>query len=468
MPNTITDFSIILQGMPQPYLVLDAELVIVGASDAYLALTDRTRDDIVGRNILEAFPENPDAIGTVEQGPLEVSLRHVLHTRRPHEMAVIQYDIPQPGGGFVQKFWTPVHTPVIGESGEVQYIIQNPMDVTESVLQAREADARLRVAHHAANLASWEYEPETDIWRRSHAVDELFGFAPGEGGPVAAPFFARMHPVDLPRVVELVNSFLGSPDQTIVNFEYRIVLSDGQLRYITSRGEVLRTSKGKVRLIGVMMDVTEDRAREAALANAVEAQGVLLEQKDALLSEVNHRVKNSLQLVASTLRLQSRRITDSTTAEAFSQAISRVRAIISVHERLYRTENSLTVDIADHLRKLCLDLTGDEASTHVTVDVDEMQLPTERAIPISVIVNELVMAVLNDTIAHGRRLTVSLTGNGDEELELAVTGNKGTSGLSELGTRLVTSMAAQIDGRFSDNVLGDGYRVAVRFPKAVK
>jgi PAS domain S-box-containing protein len=382
-------------------------------------------------------------------------------------MAVIQYDIPQPGGGFVQKFWTPVHTPVIGENGEVQYIIQNPMDVTESVLQAREADARLRVAHHAANLASWEYEPETDIWRRSHAVDELFGFAPGEGGPVAAPFFARMHPADLPRVAELVNSFLGSPDQTIVNFEYRIVLSDGEMRYVTSRGEVLRTSKGKVRLIGVMMDVTEDRAREAALANAVEAQGVLIEQKDALLSEVNHRVKNSLQLVASTLRLQSRRITDSTTVEAFSQAISRVRAIISVHERLYRTNNSLTVEIADHLRNLCLDLTGDKASTHVMVDADEMQLPTERAIPISVIVNELVMAVLNDTITNGRRLTVSLKENGDEELELAIIGNEGTSGLSELGTRLVTSMAAQIDGRFSDDVLGDGYRVAVRFPKAV-
>jgi len=192
--NTSTNFALILQGMPQPYLVLDAQLIIVGASDAYLALTDRVREDIVGKSILVAFPENPEAAGTVEQGPLEVSLRHALSTGQPHEMAAIQYDIPLPGGGFVQKFWTPIHTPVVGASGSVEYIIQNPMDVTESVLKAREDDARLRVAMHAADLASWEYEPETDIWRRSHAVDELFGFAPGEGGArsghATAPFWA--------------------------------------------------------------------------------------------------------------------------------------------------------------------------------------------------------------------------------------------------------------------------------------
>lgn len=70
-------------GMPQPYLVLDIDLVIVGASDAYLRLTQRTRSDIVGRNILEAFPENPDAAGTVEQGPLEVSLRHAIASGKP-------------------------------------------------------------------------------------------------------------------------------------------------------------------------------------------------------------------------------------------------------------------------------------------------------------------------------------------------------------------------------------------------
>lgn len=466
--NSATDFALILEGMPQPYLVLDAELTIVGASDAYLALTDRAREDIVGKSILVAFPENPEAAGTVEQGPLEVSLRHALTTGKPHEMAAIQYDIPLPGGGFVQKFWTPIHTPVLGKSGRIEYIIQNPMDVTESVLKAREDDARLRVAMHAADLASWEYEPETDIWRRSHAVDALFGFPPGEGGAVAKNFFARMHPDDLPIVEDRVRSILGSPDQTVVNFEYRIILPTGELRHLSSRGEVLRTSAGKVRMIGVIMDVTADREREAALASSFVAQGELLEQKDALLSEVNHRVKNSLQLVVSTLRLQARRIEDPATSTVFDRAISRVRAIISVHERLYRSDNALKVDMSEQLGKLCLDLTGDRAASHVTVDVELMELVTERAIPISVIVNELLMAVLEDTIENGRRLTVSLRRLDGDKLELAVIGNEGTSCLSDLGVKLIRSMAAQMEGEFIDRPEGNGYRASVIFPEGVR
>ncbi len=459
--TTQIDYAAILMGMPQPYLVLDVDLVIVGASDAYLALTQRTRDDIVGRNILEAFPENPDEVGTVEQGPLEVSLRHVIASGKPHEMAVIQYDIPQPGGGFVQKFWTPVHTPVIGQDGAIQYIIQNPMDVTESVVKQREADARLRVALHAADLASWEYEPETDIWRRSHAVDVMFGFSPGGGGPVAEPFFARMLPEDLERVQGVVSSAIDSPDQTLMNFDYRILLPDGDIRYIASRGEVLRTSTGKVRMIGVMMDVTADRKREEDLSSALKA----LEQ---LLSEVNHRVKNSLQLVVSTLRLQARRLEDPVAMEAFDQAISRVRAIISVHERLYRSENSLSVDMVDHISRLCLDIAASPKARQITVEADALSLPTERAIPLSVILNELLSAQIRSASKVDGPVIVSLREVSDGLMELEIRepdASRGPQVLSDLSFRLVKSMATQIDGDFYYHPQTAEQKVAVTFPK---
>jgi two-component sensor histidine kinase len=465
-----TDFHSVLCGMPQPYLVLDNKLVIVGASDAYLALTARAREDIVGRHILDAFPENPDALGTVEQGPLGVSLRHVLATGRPHEMAVIQYDIPNADGGFTQKFWTPVHTPVLHDNGTVDYIIQNPVDVTESVVKERESDARLRVAHHAANLGSWEYEPETDIWRRSHDVDEMFGFEPGEGGPVAAPFFARMHPDDLSDVTQIVRSVMGSPDETVMNFDYRIVGPAGDLEYIASRGEVLRTSSGKVRMIGVLMDVTTDRLREAELAQALAAQGELLVQKDLLLAEVNHRVKNSLQLVVSTLRLQARRLQDPATSEVFDQAISRVRAIISVHERLYRTADSLSVDMADHLTKLCRDSGGDLRLRPILVEAGAIMLPTELAIPVSIIVNELLTRALRQVPVKDL-IVVSMNERSPGFVELAVTGAGENSTdkvlLTELGARLITTMVAQIGGTFHDENANDGIRSTVRFQRNV-
>ncbi|KQQ90250.1 hypothetical protein ASF65_15470 [Aureimonas sp. Leaf324] len=476
MAETIIDHAAILAGIPQPYLVLDADLTIVAATDAYLRTTDRTREDIVGRHILEAFPENPDAVGTVEQGPLEVSLRHVLRTGEPHEMAVIQYDIPRPaseGGGFYQRYWTPIHTPVKDIAGTVRYIVQNPMDVTESVLQTREADARLRIALHAADLGSWEYEPETDIWRRSATVDAFFGVGPGEGGSVAAPFFAMMHPEDLPRVMGAVQEALDSPDQTTLRFDYRVVdRVTGETRHIASRGEVLRTSTGKPRLIGVMMDVTADRIREAALADALKAQESLLMQKDLLLAEVNHRVKNSLQLVMSALSLQARRLTNPSMEAPFRQAISRVRAITSVHERLYRTDNPLVVEMADYLDGLCADLAANsELRDLLQVDVEPVHLRTERAIPIALIVNELVTNALKYAYPEGTSgpIVLSLRTIADGMLELSVA-DQGIGFSSEttsqgLGTRLVKTMASQIGGRVETQPTERGYRSAVIFPK---
>nr|WP_280142436.1 histidine kinase dimerization/phosphoacceptor domain -containing protein [Rhizobium sp. NFR03] len=448
--------------MPQPYLVLDAELLIVGASDVYLALTDRSLSDIVGRHILEAFPENPEDVGSVEQGPLEVSLRHVLATGRAHEMAVIQYDIPKPGGGFTQKFWTPVHSPVLGADGSVEYIIQNPMDVTESVIASREADARLRVAMHAANLASWEYEPETDIFRRGHLVDRMFGFAPGEGGPVAAPFYARLHEADLAKVRASVDAAMSSVDQTVIEISYRIVWPDRAVRHVISRGEVLRTSTGQVRLIGVLMDVTADRNREAELADAVALQAEFLEEKDRLLAELNHRVKNSLQLVVSTLRLQARRVTDDNCRETLSRAISRVRSIVSVHERLYRDSHALSVDMTEHLRGLYLDVVGSEGQDF-TVSVDPIRLQPEAAVPVSVIVNELISRVVQNP---DDKIVVSLRESGDGMLSLSVSGRQRPDDdevLLDVGKRIVAAMAAQIGANFTETSTDGRYQAELAF-----
>ncbi|MCK5931025.1 MAG: PAS domain-containing protein [Fulvimarina manganoxydans] len=477
MPHFLppADLARIFAGLPQAYLVLDTDLTIVAASDLYLRTTDRTRDDIVGRHILEAFPENPDEAGTVEQGPLEVSLRHVLATRRQHEMNVIQYDIPRPeeeGGGFQKRYWTPIHTPILNESGAVDYIVQTPMDVTESVLKEREADARLRIAMHAGSLGSWEYEPETDIWRRNAIVDEMFGFAPGEGSPVAAPFFARMHPDDLPRVGETVEAAVASPDRTTLRFDYRVVLPDGDVRHLASRGEVLRTSNGRSRLIGVVMDVTADKLREAELTDSLAMRESLLEQKDLLLAEVNHRVKNSLQLVVSTLGLQSRRVNDSHTKAAFGQAVSRVKAITSVHERLYRTDDPLVVDMHDYLVGLCADLAeNSDLKEHVRARVAPIRLKTEKAIPVALIVNELVTNALKYAYPEGTKGPIALTLEPatDGMLELGVVdegvGFAGESVDSGLGMRLVRTMAMQLEGRFDVRTTSKGYHATVTFPE---
>lgn len=114
---------------PNPYLVLDRDLNIVDANQAYLASTKRELADIVGRWAWDAFPTDPV---TLKQSI--ASFKRVIRTRQPDTMALLRFDIPRPeaeGGGFEVRYWSITHIPVLDEAGEVEFVLQHPVDVTE-------------------------------------------------------------------------------------------------------------------------------------------------------------------------------------------------------------------------------------------------------------------------------------------------------------------------------------------------
>lgn len=297
----------LLAAVPNPYLILAPDFTIVAVSDSYLRETLTRREDILGRHIFEVFPDNPDDPQAHAVANLRASLEAVLRSRKAHAMRIQKYDVPRPvelGGGFEERYWLPLNIPVPRPDGEVAWIIHDVENVTEQVRQKRETDARLRIVTHMADLGSWEYDPVTGVLKRSPMVDSLFGFAPGEAGPEIAVFFNRIHPEDFPIFKAEMERLLTEPDSTIASFDYRLVLPDGSTRWVKSRGEVMRDRPGlPPRMIGVLTDVTAEKVRELALGAALADREALLQQKDMLLKEVSHRVKNSLQLIASTLRI---------------------------------------------------------------------------------------------------------------------------------------------------------------------
>ncbi|MFE9920513.1 PP2C family protein-serine/threonine phosphatase [Streptomyces sp. NPDC005774] len=130
------DYRALFTVMPSPCLVLDPDLVIVEANEAYLRVTDRTREELLGRYLFVAYPDNPadpDADGVHN---LQASLQRVVRSKEPDTIAVQKYDIPVSGrpGVFQEKWWSPVNTPVLGADGEVRWIIHRVEDMTEFVL----------------------------------------------------------------------------------------------------------------------------------------------------------------------------------------------------------------------------------------------------------------------------------------------------------------------------------------------
>lgn len=169
------------------YLILSPDLYILTASDLYLQATETTREELCGKHIFEAFPTNsdlPDADG-VEN--INLSLQEVLKSKKPHHMPVQRYDVPdiKNSGKFLQRYWSPSHTPVLDAQGEIHYIIQLATNVTEMVLGARELESRMLLTENlqAANkqhrvlidklLLS---EKESEMQRRR--LDRFFNDAP--------------------------------------------------------------------------------------------------------------------------------------------------------------------------------------------------------------------------------------------------------------------------------------------------
>ena len=161
------DFQAAFESTPGLYLVLTPDLEIVGASDAYLHATLTTREGIVGRNLFEVFPDNPDdpeATGVIN---LRASLDRVLKSRRHDAMALQKYDVRRPDGGFEEKYWSPLNTPVLSDAGEVRFILHRVEDVTELVrLQRLETEKSVFVGEQ--QIAIELLRAANDVLQASH------------------------------------------------------------------------------------------------------------------------------------------------------------------------------------------------------------------------------------------------------------------------------------------------------------
>jgi PAS domain S-box-containing protein len=139
------DFSALFDATPSPYLVLAPDFRIVGVNRAYLEATKTVRQEILGRDIFEVFPDNPDDPSASGVAKLRASLLRVLHNKQADTMAIQKYDLPVAGPEgirFEERHWSPINTPVFDADGELRHIIHRVEDVTEFV-RSRDHNARM-------------------------------------------------------------------------------------------------------------------------------------------------------------------------------------------------------------------------------------------------------------------------------------------------------------------------------------
>ncbi|GAB2686704.1 SpoIIE family protein phosphatase [Thalassiella azotivora] len=131
------DFEAVFNASPVPYFVATPDLRLVAVSDAYVEVTGRTREDLVGRSLFELFPGNPDDPNGDNEELLRESLLRTLRTGRADPLPLLRYDILDPASSsWSERFWSAIHVPVSVE-GEVRWVLQRTTDVTDVVHAGR-------------------------------------------------------------------------------------------------------------------------------------------------------------------------------------------------------------------------------------------------------------------------------------------------------------------------------------------
>lgn len=200
-------------------------------------------------------------------------------------------------------------------------------------------------------------------------------------------------------------------------------------------------------------------ARSAA-QQQIEAQlRVSLNEKETLLKEIHHRVKNNLQIISSLLYLQSRKITDQAILDMFQDGQNRVKSMALVHEKLYQAQDLANVDFADYLRNLARYLFRSyrvaRQDIALKVNVEPLSLAVDIAIPCGLIVNELLSNALKHAFPKRQagEVALELRQNNEQHIVLIIRDNGvgfpedlNFKRTNSLGLQLVNNLVRQLNG----------------------
>lgn len=244
--------------------------------------------------------------------------------------------------------------------------------------------------------------------------------------------------------------------------------ADGSIRDVEIHSSPM-TINGNTVLFSIIHDITDRLEAQRRLQSS-------LKEKEVLLKEVHHRVKNNLNVVAGLLSLQSRFVKSSEDAILFDETKARILAMGKVHQNLYRSEDLSAIDLSEYLKELVESVSSTFGTPGVTtkLDLSPVSVGIDQAIPCGLIVNEL-LTNCHKYAFRGRgsgNVTVSCHPAGDAALTLAVRDDgvglpEGVdfTGLRTLGLSLVSMLAEQIDGTLSiDREGGTTFRLVLPRP----
>jgi len=333
--------------------------------------------------------------------------------------------------------------------------------------ELRKSERKYRDLFDGAPVGIFQSTIDGRVLSVNPAYAHMYGHASAEQAAQEIDNVAERIYVEPERRKKLIDLALIADGFVKAENQYR--KKDGSLFWGQLYFRVVRDRDGEVKhLEGFVEDISDRKRAEEQIRKS-------LEEKEVLLHEINHRVKNNLQVISSLLRLQSRQASDESGRHVLQETQNRLHTIALIHETLYQSRNLASVNVKPYLKKLVAHLFylyGVHSSQiETTIDTQELQLGVDKADPLGLIANELVSNCLKHAFPDGRqgiiRISVALESN---EFQFMVSDNGvgiredfDPSTAQTLGLVLVNTLVKQLNGVMSVKRTA-GTKFLIRFP----
>jgi len=374
-------------------------LLAENATDIIITLNNNLKITYISPSVTQMMDLQPtDLVGQpVESLVTPAAYQQILAEhhkfqagRQPDQTITLEFEVfPQNK----PSFWTEINAAMLIEDEQRVGYLANVRDVTQRrITEAalRESASRFRAVLTNVDLIAVTLDTEGNITFANDFLLNLTGWERAD--VIGKSWFEMFIPLKMRDEIAAIFKHTIEKGDFPAHYQNEIITRNGETRLINWSNTVYRNAQKQIMgVTSLGADITERKQAEQQIKTS-------LQEKEVLLKEIHHRVKNNLQIISSLLALQADSINDDGVRHALNDSRSRIKSMALVHERLYRSENLAHIDAKTYLETVVRHVFSIYRHPHtnpaLNFDIDDIMLNLDTAIPCGLIINELVSNAL--------------------------------------------------------------------------
>lgn len=454
---TVINLGVILQGP-------NAEALV--CNDSALRMLDIEEEEIIGKQAYELGQWAIHRDGSrfpPEDFPVYKALKDfkAVHNVLIGFLRPLKKDI----------IWLSINDDLIfNQDGSIKYVICSMLDVSDQIrteMELKFSEDKWRFALEGNGDGVWDWDIKCSKTYYSKSYLQMLGFS-NKDLITENLWEDKIHPEDRERVIKRLNDHISGSDSRPYSIEFRMLCKDGTYKWILARGKIMsRDLDGTpTRMIGTHTDISESKRALALLHQS-------LIEKDVLLSEIHHRVKNNMAVVSGLLSLQEGYLNDSATKALFVESQNRIKTMALIHEKLYQSDDFTHIGFDGYIRDLVQTIEysyGSLSKTiHVQTEIFHAYLDLNTAVPCALILNELLSNAYKHAFTDKNNGTIIISFIKEEEIFYLIVSDNGKGvdlskikNSQSLGFTLVQALVKQIKAELTISS-ERGTRIQIKF-----